>query len=108
MLGRALNMNDYKFDVRLSEMTSAINEVNRKFDVFSGRIKSDEGLWDNSDLIRNWKISERTAATWRSKGLISYVQVNGKIWYPREARESFLQDHLIKVQTNNGSKENEN
>lgn len=100
-------MNDYNLNVQLSQMTSAINNVNRKFDVLSDRIKPDEDLWDTSDLIRKWKISERTVASWRGNGLISYVQVNGKIWYPREARESFLQDHLIKVQTNNGSKKNE-
>lgn len=97
MLGRAKEMNDYKFDVRLSEMTSAINEVNRKFDVLSDRIKPDEDLWDTSDLTRRWKISERTAATWRGNGLISYVQVNGKIWYTRQAREEFLNRNLIQI-----------
>jgi len=95
MWWRARRMNDYKIDVRLSEAISAINDVNRKFEVLSNSIKPDEDLWDNSDLIRKWKISERTAATWRSNGLISYVQVNGKIWYTRQAREEFLNRNLI-------------
>jgi hypothetical protein len=90
-------MKDYKLDVRLSEITSAVNDVNRKFDVLSGRFKPENDLWDGSDLVRNWKISERTVATWRSNGLISYVQVNGKIWYPREAREAFLNRNLIQM-----------
>lgn len=88
-------MNDYKFDVRLGEMTSAIIEINRKVDDLSYRIKPDDDLWDNSDLIRKWKISERTAASWRSKALISYVQLQGKIWYTKQAREEFLNRNLI-------------
>ena len=35
-------------------------------------VKPEQELWDNSDLMRNWKISERTLATWRSKGLIGF------------------------------------
>ena len=32
-------------------------------------------MWDNSDIIRNWKVSTRTLATWRAEGTIEYVQV---------------------------------
>lgn len=47
-------------------------------------------------------MSERTLATWRSKVLIGYVQIGGKIWYPREARKEFLSNHLIRI--NDGRK----
>jgi len=47
-------------------------------------------LWDNSDVIRYWKISQRTLASWRADGLIDYVQVGGKIWYTAEGRQNFL------------------
>jgi predicted site-specific integrase-resolvase len=43
-------------------------------------------------------VSERTLADWRRKGLISYVQVSGKIWYPKEAREEFIRRNLINVE----------
>jgi hypothetical protein len=57
----------------------------------------DEDLWDNSDLIRKWKISQRTLATWRANGLIGYIQVGGKIWYTIEDRSSFLSRHKVKA-----------
>lgn len=63
-------------------------------------VKPDEDLWDNADVIKNWKVSERTLADWRKKGLISYVQVQSKIWYTKEARESFLNENYIRVQHN--------
>ncbi len=57
---------------------------------------SDE-MWDNSDLIRNWKVSLRTLAEWRAEGKIGYVQIGNKIWYPREERELFIKANLVKV-----------
>jgi hypothetical protein len=54
-------------------------------------------MWDNSDLIRNWKVSLRTLAEWRAEGKIGYVQFGNKIWYPREERELFIKANLVKV-----------
>lgn len=99
---RSVRMYDYNFNVRLGEITSAINEVKSDIDILKKTVKSEDDLWDGSDLVRNWKISERTLASWRSRGMISYVQVNGKIWYPKDARESFLKDNQIPVQYKNG------
>lgn len=59
-------------------------------------------MWDNSDLIRNWKVSLRTLAEWRAEGKIGYVQIGNKIWYPREERESFIKANLVKVRLKNG------
>jgi hypothetical protein len=53
-------------------------------------VKPEADLWDNSDLMRYWKVSSRTLADWRARGVIGYVQVGNKIWYPRAAREAFL------------------
>ena len=61
---------------------------------------SDE-MWDNSDLIRNWKISLRTLAEWRAEGKIGYVQIGNKIWYPREQRELFVKANLVKGEWKN-------
>jgi len=65
-------------------------------------IKQRQNHWHNANIIRNGKMSERTLATWRSKVLIGYVQIGGKIWYPREARKEFLSNHLIRI--NDGRK----
>ena len=55
----------------------------------------DNELWDNPDVIRYWKVSLRTLASWRAEGLINYVQVGAKIWYTREARELFLKTNMV-------------
>ncbi len=59
-------------------------------------------MWDNSDLIRNWKVSLRTLAEWRTERKIGYVQIGNKIWYPREERELFIKTNLVKVRLKNG------
>jgi hypothetical protein len=63
-----------------------------------GKLKNEIGvneLWDNADMVRYWKVSTRTLATWRAEGSIKYVQFGNKIWYPREARELFIATHLV-------------
>lgn len=82
-------------EVRIEKIEKNLEEVSKKVDAVLKVVKAEEDLWDNSELIRRWNVSERTLASWRSKGLISYVQVNGKIWYPRVAREEFLVRNLI-------------
>ena len=59
--------------------------------------KNEDEMWDNSDMIRNWRISLRTLADWRSTGKIGYVQVGNKIWYPKNERELFLKANLVKA-----------
>lgn len=88
-------MNSYEVTLKLSELFKEISDLKSILQNVSKKVNSDEILWDNSDLIRNWKISERTLADWRSKNLISYVQLNGKIWYTRHAREEFVNDNTI-------------
>ena len=65
-----------------------LNEIKRNRDC--------DEMWDNSDLIRNWKVSLRTLAEWRAEGIIGYVQVGNKIWYPREERKLFIKANLVK------------
>lgn len=72
---------------QLKELTTEVNQVKNGIGM--------NELWDNTDMIRNWKISERTLATWRHDGLIGFVKVGGKVWYPREQRELFLSKNLV-------------
>jgi hypothetical protein len=88
-------MVEFDTNVRIAEMQRNIVEVRECISRLMDAVKPEEDLWDNSEIIRKWKISDRTLAGWRSKSLISYVQVKGKIWYPRAAREEFLQRNLI-------------
>jgi hypothetical protein len=87
-------MNDYVLSMQLSEMSKAINEVKNDIIVLKNSVKSEEDLWDNSDIVRKWKVSERTLAEWRKNNRIGYVQIKKKIYYPRVAREKFLSEYL--------------
>jgi len=93
-------MNNYEMNLKFLELFKELSEVRTVLCKVLSCITPDEDLWDNADIIKNWKVSERTLADWRKKGLISYVQVQSKIWYPQEARENFLKDHFVAVQLN--------
>jgi len=89
-------MNDYVLNCEINELKNGQLKILNQLLELLAKVKSDEDLWDNSDMIRNWKVSERTLANWRYKNLIGFVQVNSKIWYPREARDEFLIENYIK------------
>ena len=95
-------MNNYEMNLKFSELFKEFTEVKAVLENVLSRIKSEEDLWDNADIIQNWKVSERTLAYWRKKRLISYVQVQSKIWYPKTARDAFLKDHFVKVHFSDG------
>lgn len=89
-------MNNFDLGFRLKELSDEINHFAMEFAELKKNNRVDE-LWDNSDMVRKWKISLRTLASWRSEGLIEFVQVGSKIWYSKEMREKFLTNHTIKV-----------
>jgi hypothetical protein len=97
---RRFAMNNYEMNLRFSELFKEFSELKTVLEKILSSVRPEETLWDNADIIKNWKVSERTLADWRKKGLISYVQVQSKIWYPQDARESFLKNHCVKVQLN--------
>jgi hypothetical protein len=81
---------------RVEELSDQIALMKSEIDRLKSLTMEDE-LWDNSDMLRNWKISLRTLASWRAKGLIDYVQMGGKIWYTKENRNAFLLKNTIKA-----------
>ena len=81
-------MISYDVNYRIKELSDMIYEM--KSEISELRTRSKEEMWDNSDMVRNWKVSTRTLATWRAENLIDYVQVGSKIWYPPMAREEFM------------------
>ena len=98
--------NDPYFEIGL--LKKKIDAIKIVIDEVKTVVKPEEELWDNSDMIRNWKLSARTLADWRSKGLIGFVQVGSKIWYPRESRELFLQVNYHKSKVEGREDEGEN
>jgi len=86
-------MINYDYGMRLKELAAEVKYLNQQIHELKVGIGINE-LWDNADIIRNWKVSERTLATWRKEGLIGYVKVGGMIWYTREQRDLFLNSNL--------------
>lgn len=89
-------MNNIDLGYRLKELVVEVKGLTVEVQRLTKKSGAD-GLWDNADMIRNWKVSARTLATWRAEGLIGYVQLGSKIWYPREARELFLNSNFVKT-----------
>jgi hypothetical protein len=90
-------VSDYVTDVKLAELTRSVDEIKTGFDEIKSFIRSQNDLWDSSDIVRNWHVSDRTLADWRRKCLLGFVQIGKKIYYPRVEREQFLKNHLIKA-----------
>ena len=38
-------------------------------------------ILDNSDILRLFKITAKTASNWREEGLLPYSQIKGKLYY---------------------------
>jgi len=81
---------------RVKELSEEVSRLESEIELIKARSTEDE-LWDNSDMIRNWKISQRTLASWRSEGLIDYVQAGGKIWYTNKNRNDFLLRNTVRA-----------
>lgn len=88
-------MTDYRTQLKLSEFERGIFDLKKSVDSIAQRVTSSEDLWDNSDMIKNWHVSERTLATWRSKGLITFTKVGKKIFYDRTDRDAFIRVNKV-------------
>lgn len=82
-------MNEYRVEQKLSELNEGMKNLRKGVDAISFKVNP-EDLWDNTDIIKNWHVSERTLATWRTKGLITYTKVGKKIFYDRADRDAFI------------------
>ena len=89
-------MMETEVDLRLQALSDMVACLRAEIDEIK-RALVDNDLWDNADMIRNWKISKRTLAAWRANGMIDFVQAGGKVWYTRENRMSFLLRNQVKA-----------
>ena len=87
-------MISYDLGFRISSLHKELEELRTEIVELKGQ--SNDEMWDNSDMMRNWRVSQRTLATWRAEGLIDYIQVGNKIWYTKENRETFLSKNTVK------------
>lgn len=87
-------MTNYDLDYRMREFTESLNKLSEEVAGLKSGLGINE-LWDGSDLCRNWKVSPRTVASWRADGIIDYVQVGSKIWYPKDLRDNFIKSNIV-------------
>ena len=87
-------MISYDSQFHIEALKKEIKEL--RTEILDLKGNSNDELWDNSHMMKNWNVSQRTLATWRAEGLIEYIQVGSKIWYTRENRERFLEKNSVK------------
>jgi len=90
-------MVSYDIPFRIEKMSSDLAELKQLVNKLHASLCYQEALWDNSDMIRYFKVSDRTLAYWRSSSLISYRKINGKIYYTKVDREAFLEQHKVNL-----------
>lgn len=78
---------DYSF--QLKELSVRVTKIENLIDKFTIRQPNSEKDWDNATLLREWKISKRTAANYRKQGLGSFKR-GGRVYYTPEHRQQFL------------------
>lgn len=82
----------HPFMVSMHSLEAKIEQLTREF-----RIRQIKDpcliLLDNADFIQLFKISAKTAQTWREEGLIEYAQVKGKIYYSLKDIQTFINRH---------------
>lgn len=76
-----------------AELKEQLAEIRSKLE----KINPSDSYWDNSDVIQKLKVSERTLATWREKGMIRYSKVGAKIYYREEDIIQFLENNVEEV-----------
>ena len=69
---KVINKNYEKIQKQLIELANAMN--------FSSKIETLQ-IIDNAQFMKLMGISQKTAQTWRDSGLVSYTQINNKIYY---------------------------
>lgn len=83
---------EHPFLVSLNTLQLKIEQLTREFK--SKQIHNPEYIiLDNADFIQMFKISAKTAQTWRDEGLVQFTQVKGKIYYKLIDIQDFLNRH---------------
>lgn len=100
-------MSDYRLEYKLSELEKGVIDLKKGVDSIKDRVCSTDQLWDNSDIIRNWHVSQRTLAGWRAQKLINYMKVGKKIYFTKEDREDFINKyHVVSMKQNQNGENN--
>ena len=88
-------MDNTDFAYELKQLKQTVAAQNELFQNLPALANPKDEMWDDQDMIQNWKVSKRLLADWRKEGIISYVQYKNKIWYPYEARMKFIAKYMV-------------
>lgn len=64
-----------------------------KYEIQQSKRPADEVVLDDVDLRNFLKVSKRTTAYWREKGMITFAKLGGKIYYKLSDVLSFIKQH---------------
>lgn len=91
-----MEMISYDSAYEIKQLKQQVAELVIEVKTLSSKVNPNDEIWDDQDMIKYWKVSKRLLSTWRKVGIIEYVQVGNKIWYPREARSKFIEKYSVK------------
>jgi hypothetical protein len=79
------------------DIMNKIDEIGTKVELALGKpILGDDWL-DIQDTCQILKVSKRTLQTYRDQGILSFSQVNGKIYFKASDLRVHLEKHYIKA-----------
>lgn len=95
--GKGLVMINFDTAFEKKQYNLILKAILKELNLLSTMVNPKDELWRVQDMESNWGVSVRLQANWRRDGVIDYVQIGNKIWYPREAREAFIKANTIKA-----------
>jgi hypothetical protein len=78
---------------RLPELDELVHLL--KYEVQQAKRPPDEVIYDDVDLRNFLKVSKRTTAYWREKGMITFSKLGGKIYYRLSDILSLIKENEI-------------
>jgi len=87
----------YDEDYLNDQFEKLLSKIDSHFATFANNIEfADDPIIDNFRFIELMGISSKTALNWRDKGIISYSQVNNKIFYRKSDIIELLNKYHVK------------
>jgi len=87
----------YDEDYLNDQFDKLLAKIDSHFAKFSNQIEfADDPIIDNFKFIELMGISTKLAQSWRDKGIISYSQVNNKIFYRKSDIIELLNKYHVK------------
>ena len=87
----------YDEDYLNERFAKLLSKIDSHFATFANQIEfADDPIIDNSRFIELMGISSKTALNWRDAKIISYSQVNNKIFYRKSDVIELLKKYHVK------------